>query len=41
VVVVGNGGANAAAAQAANHPGKAKQVFTGLLSQTGVRMASR
>jgi pseudoazurin len=41
VVVVGSGGANLAAAQASNHPGRAKQVFTGLLSQTGVRMASR
>jgi pseudoazurin len=41
LVVVGNPGANLAAAQQVNHPGKPKQVFTGLLSQTGVRMAAR
>ena len=41
LVVVGNAGTNLAAAQQVNHPGKPKQVFTGLLSQTGTRMASR
>lgn len=41
VVMVGNGAANKAAAQATNHPGKAKQVFTGLLNQTGTQMAAR
>jgi pseudoazurin len=41
LVVVGSGGTNLAAAQQVNHSGKPKQVFTGLLSQTGVRMAAR
>ena len=40
-LVVGSGGTNLAAAQQVNHPGKPKQVFTGLLNQTGVRMAAR
>ena len=30
-VIVGNGGANAAQAKAASHPGKAKQTFAGIL----------
>ena len=41
VVVVGKGGANLAAAQKVSHPGKAKQVFAGLLSQPAVRSAAR
>ena len=41
VVVVGNAGSNLAAAQKVSHPGKAKQVFAGLLSQPGVRTAAR
>ena len=41
VVVVGKGGANLAAAQKVSHPGKAKQVFAGLLSQPAVRTAAR
>lgn len=40
VVVVGNAG-NVAAAQQVSHPGKAKQVFTGLLNQSQVRTAAR
>ena len=39
-VVVGNAG-NLAAAQKVSHPGKAKKVFAGLLSQPAVRTASR
>ena len=41
VVVVGNAGSNLAAAQKVSHPGKAKQVFGGLLSQPAVRTAGR
>ena len=41
VVVVGNAGSNLAVAQKISHPGKAKQVFAGLLSQPAVRTASR
>ena len=41
VVVVGKGGTNLAAAQKVSHPGKAKQVFAGLLSQPAVRSAAR
>lgn len=41
VVVVGNPGTNLAAAQQVSHPGKAKQVFGGLLSQSAVRLAAR
>ena len=37
VVVVGKGGTNLAAAQKVSHPGKARQVFAGLLSQPAVR----
>ena len=40
-VVVGNASSNLAAAQKVSHPGKAKQVFAGLLSQPTVRTASR
>ena len=40
-VVVGNASSNLAAAQKVSHPGKAKQVFAGLLSQPAVRTASR
>ena len=40
-VVVGNAGSNLAAAQKVSHPGKAKQVFAGLLSQPAVRTAAR
>ena len=40
-VVVGNAGSNLTAAQKVSHPGKAKQVFAGLLSQPAVRSASR
>lgn len=39
-VVVGTAG-NLAAAQKVSHPGKAKQVFGGLLSQPAVRTAGR
>ena len=41
VVIVGNAGSNLAVAQKVSHPGKAKQVFGGLLSQPAVRSASR
>ena len=41
VVVVGKGGTNLGAAQKVSHPGKAKQVFAGLLSQPAVRTAAR
>ena len=41
VVVVGKGGTNLVAAQKVSHPGKAKQVFAGLLSQPAVRSAAR
>ena len=41
VVVVGNASSNLAAAQKVSHPGKAKQVFGGLLSQPAVRTAGR
>lgn len=41
VVVVGNPNANLATAQTVSHPGKAKQVFGGLLSQSGVKTAAR
>lgn len=41
VVVVGKGGNNLAAARKVSHPGKAKQVFAGLLSQAAVRSAAR
>ena len=41
VVVVGNPNANLAAAQAVGHPGKAKQVFGGLLTQSAVKTAAR
>ena len=41
VVVVGNASSNLAAAQKVSHPGKAKQVFGGLLSQPSVRTAGR
>ncbi|MEO5578679.1 MAG: pseudoazurin [Sphingomicrobium sp.] len=41
VVIVGNASSNFAAAQKVSHPGKAKQVFGGLLSQPAVRSASR
>ena len=40
-VVVGNAGGNLAAAQKVSHPGKAKQVFGGLLNQSAVRTAAR
>lgn len=40
-VVVGNASGNLAAAQKVSHPGKAKQVFAGILSQPAVRTASR
>lgn len=40
-VVVGNASSNLMAAQKVSHPGKAKQVFAGLLSQPTVRTASR
>ena len=35
VVVVGNGAANLAQARQASHPGRARQVMTSLLAQTG------
>ena len=41
VVVVGNASSNLAAVQKVSHPGKAKQVFGGLLSQPAVRSAAR
>ena len=41
VVVVGNASSNLAVAQKVSHPGKAKQVFAGLLSQPAVRTAAR
>ena len=41
VVIVGNASSNLAAAQKVSHPGKAKQVFGGLLSQAAVRTAGR
>lgn len=42
LVVVGNGGTNAAEAKAATHPGKAKQVFADLLAKVApVRTAGR
>ena len=41
VVIVGNAGSNLAVAQKVSHPGKAKQVFAGLLSQPAVRTAAR
>ena len=41
VVVVGNASSNLAAVQKVSHPGKAKQVFGGLLSQPAVRTAAR
>lgn len=41
VIVVGNGGTNLAAAQKVGHPGKAKQIFAGLLSSSTVKMASK
>ena len=41
VVVVGNPSGNLAAAQKISHPGKAKQVFGGLLNQSAVRTAAR
>ena len=41
VVVVGNPNANLAAAQAVSHPGKAKQIFGGLLTQSAVKTAAR
>ena len=41
VVVVGNGKDNLAAAQKVSHPGKAKQIFAGLLSSSTVQTASR
>lgn len=40
LVVVGNGGANLAAARQASLPGRARQVMTNLLNQAG-RIASR
>ena len=40
-VVVGNASSNLAAAQKVSHPGKAKQVFSGLLSQPAVRTTGR
>jgi len=40
-VVVGSASSNIVAAQKVSHPGKAKQVFAGLITQTGVRSASR
>ena len=40
-VVVGSAASNLAAAQKVSHPGKAKQVFAGLLSQAAVRTAAR
>ncbi|PWG01750.1 pseudoazurin [Sphingosinicella humi] len=40
VVVVGDAG-NLPAAQKVSHPGKAKQVFTGLLNKTKVQTAAR
>ena len=40
-VVVGSSSSNLAAAQKVSHPGKAKQVFGGLLSQPAVRTAGR
>ena len=40
-VVVGNASSNLAAAQKVSHPGKAKQVFAGLLSQPAVRTTGR
>ena len=41
VVIVGNASSNFAAAQKVSHPGKAKQVFAGLLNQAAVRTAAR
>ena len=41
VVVVGDASSNLAAAQKVSHPGKAKQVFNGLLGQAAVRSAGR
>jgi hypothetical protein len=41
VVIVGNAGANMAAAEKVSHPGKAKQVMGSLLNQSHVRTASR
>lgn len=41
VVIVGNGKGNLAAAQKVSHPGKAKQVFAGLLTSSTVQLASR
>ena len=40
-VVVGNASSNILAVQKVSHPGKAKQVFAGLLSRSGVQSASR
>ena len=40
-VVVGNASSNIVAAQKVSHPGKAKQVFAGLLAKSGVQSASR
>ena len=40
-VVVGNADSNLATAQKVSHPGKAKQVFAGLLSQPAVRTTGR
>ena len=41
VVVVGNPNTNLAAAQKVSHPGKAKQIFGGLLTQSAVKTAAR
>lgn len=41
VVVVGNPATNLAAAQKVGHPGKAKQVFGGLLGQAATKSAAR
>ena len=41
MVVVGDAKANFAAAQKVSHPGKAKQVFSGLLTRAGVKTAAR
>lgn len=40
-VIVGDPGANMAAAQKVSHPGKAKQTFAKLLNQAQVRTAAR
>jgi pseudoazurin len=41
LVIVGDGKANMANAAKVSHPGKAKQVFSGLLTRSGVKSAAR